>query len=202
MTGSITGNTKKKGDWAGKIVKQLAAISFGALFLWLAFRNADIGKIWGYAKGVEPIYLLLLCVSILASHLTRAYRWVIFLSPLSKEKIRLFSSFSATMFGYAVNLVIPRGGEVVRIISISKSEGLPWAGVLPTMLIDRLLDVAVLCLLFAPENAISANWRYLACYREHSGFNCIAENISPHSLRIVVDFCEKIAARQGIRSFK
>ena len=37
----------------------------------------------------------------------------------------------------------------MRIVSISKYEGLPWAGVLPTMLIDRLLDIAVLCLIFA-----------------------------------------------------
>lgn len=140
---------QKKSSLVSKIVKQVVAIGFGALFLWLAFKNADLAKIWGYAKEVDPLYLFLLALSCLASHLCRAYRWTIFLSPLTSRKISLFNSFAAIFMCYAVNLVIPRGGEVVRIVSISKSEGLPWAGVLPTMLIDRLLDVAILCLIFA-----------------------------------------------------
>jgi glycosyltransferase 2 family protein len=140
---------QKKDSLASKIVKQVIAIGFGALFLWLAFRNANLAQIWSYARTVEPLYLVLLCVSCISSHLCRAWRWTIFLSPLSSRKISLFNSFAAIFVCYAVNLVIPRGGEVARIVSISKSEGLPWGGVLPTMLIDRLLDVAILCLIFA-----------------------------------------------------
>ena len=51
------------------------------------------------------------------------------------------------MFGYAVNVVVPRGGEIVRLITLSKTENLAWASVLPTLLIDRLLDIAMLALL-------------------------------------------------------
>jgi uncharacterized protein (TIRG00374 family) len=140
---------QKKDSLASRIVKQVIAIGFGALFLWLAFRSANLAEIWSYARTVEPVYLILLCVSCISSHLCRAWRWTIFLSPLSSRKISLFNSFTAIFVCYAVNLVIPRGGEVARIFSISKSEGLPWGGVLPTMLIDRLLDVAILCLIFA-----------------------------------------------------
>lgn len=140
---------QKKDSLASKIVKQVIAIGFGALFLWLAFRNADLAQIWSYARTVEPVYLVLLAVSCISSHLCRAWRWNIFLTPLTSRKISLFNSFTAIFMCYAVNLVIPRGGEVVRIVSISKSEGLPWGGVLPTMLIDRLLDIAILCLIFA-----------------------------------------------------
>lgn len=140
---------KDKSSLTSKIAKQVLAIGFGVLFLWLAFRNANVGKIWSYASGVDPCYLLLLALSCVFSHVVRAYRWTIFLQPLTSRKVGLFNTFAAIMLGYAVNLVIPRGGELVRIVSISKSEGLPWAGVLPTMLIDRLLDIAVLCLMFA-----------------------------------------------------
>ena len=140
---------EKKDSLTSKIGKQVLAIGFAGLFLWLAFKNADLNKIWSFAKAVDPLWLAGLFASCVASHVVRAYRWTIFLQPLTSRKVGLFNTFTAIMLGYAANLVIPRGGEVVRIVSISKSEGLPWAGVLPTMLIDRLMDIAVLCLILA-----------------------------------------------------
>ncbi len=140
---------QKQGSLASKIAKQLVAIAFGCLFLWLAFKGTDFNKIWAYAKDVDPIWLAFLCCSVVTSHIVRAWRWTIILRPLSQNNISLWNAFCATMIGYAVNLVIPRGGEIVRIIVISRAEQLPWAGVLPTMLIDRLMDIAVLCLVFA-----------------------------------------------------
>ncbi len=127
--------------------KQLTGVAFAALFLWLAFRGADPARLWSYVKGVEPAYLLLLVASGLASHFLRALRWMILLRPLSERKISLWNSFCAVIYGYAVNVVLPRGGEVARLVSISKTERLPWVGVLSTMFIDRLLDIALLVLL-------------------------------------------------------
>lgn len=88
-----------------------------------------------------------MCVTSLFSHFLRAVRWLILLKPLSPKPISLWNSFCAIIYGYAVNVVIPRGGELVRLLAITKSENLPWAGVLSTLLIDRLLDMALLLLL-------------------------------------------------------
>jgi uncharacterized protein (TIRG00374 family) len=130
-----------------QLAKQLAALLFGCLFLWLAFQGRDLRQIWIYAREVDPVFILLMCCSCIISHLLRAARWVILLGPLSERRISLWNSFCAVMIGYLVNIVIPRGGEVARLVSISKTEGLPWVGVLPTMFIDRLLDLALLCLI-------------------------------------------------------
>ncbi len=129
------------------LTRQAIGIAFAALFLWLAFRGANWAQLLHYIKQVNPVYLLLVCFSGLVSHFLRAVRWVILLRPLTDRKISLWNSFCAVMYGYAVNVVLPRGGEVARLVSISKTEKLPWAGVLPTMFIDRLLDVALLVLL-------------------------------------------------------
>jgi len=96
----------------------------------------------------------MVCLSALCSHLCRAARWLILLKPLKAKNLSLWNSFSAIMFGYAVNVVVPRGGELVRLISLSRSEGLAWAGVLPTLLIDRLLDIALLALVLGGTLAI------------------------------------------------
>lgn len=149
-------------------LKQIGAGLAAILLLWLAFRGANLAELWRYSKEANPLPLALLFLSGLFSHFLRAYRWTFLLSPLkqpSDKKIGLFNSFYAVMIGYAVNVAIPRGGEVARLISICKDEELPWAGVLSTMLIDRMLDLALLvfllgsCLLVLPENiAASMPW--------------------------------------------
>lgn len=117
------------------------------LFVWLSFRGANLGEIWRLSQHADPLFLALIFISGLASHIFRAHRWLVLLKPLSTKKISLWNSFSAIIFGYAVNVAIPRGGEIVRLITLSKVENLAWASVLPTLLIDRLLDIAMLALL-------------------------------------------------------
>jgi len=130
-----------------KLSKLLVAMFLALLLLWLSFRNANLKEVWKYMCQADILYLFLMCFSSLFSHVIRAKRWLILLAPISPHKINLWNAFSAVIYGYAVNVVLPRGGEIARLVSISKSENLPWAGVLPTLLIDRLLDIAVLVLL-------------------------------------------------------
>lgn len=129
------------------IVKQLIMAVFAIGLLYLSFRGCDLPTIWAYTVKTNPIYLILLCLSGLLSHVARSMRWILLLKPLSDHKISLWNSFVAVITGYAVNVAIPRGGEVVRLLSMTRSENLPWAGVLSTMLIDRLLDIALLVFL-------------------------------------------------------
>ncbi len=130
-------------------LKHVIALLFGVGLMWLAFRGCNFAEIWNYAKGVNPFYLFLIFLSGIASHLLRAWRWVFLLKPLVPEnhKVSFWNSFCSVVYGYAVNAVIPKGGEIVRMVSMSKMEKLPWAGVLPTLLIDRLLDVLSLAIM-------------------------------------------------------
>lgn len=147
------------------IGKQLIGIAVAFLLLWLAFRGTNFQELWKNMQTVQPLYLGLVCLSGLMSHFLRAMRWIILLRPLSDHKISLWNSFCAVMIGYAVNVVIPRGGEIARLVSISRTEKLPWAGVLSTMFIDRLLDIALLVFLLGftllvipPEFSKSLPW--------------------------------------------
>jgi uncharacterized protein (TIRG00374 family) len=134
--------------------QQIATALVALLFIWLSFRGAHVGEIWKLSRQADPFFLVAIFLSGLASHIFRACRWLVLLKPLSATKISLWNSFSAIMFGYAVNIVVPRGGEVVRLITLSKLEKIAWASVLPTLLIDRLLDIAMLALLLGATLAI------------------------------------------------
>jgi uncharacterized protein (TIRG00374 family) len=129
-----------------KIVKQIVALIIACVLVWLSFRGANLTKVLNYAAQANPFFLALMCLSALLSHIIRAWRWLIFLHPI-KKNVSLWHSFCAIIYGYAVNIVIPRGGEIVRLITISKMEDLPWAAVLPTLLIDRLLDLVAIAIL-------------------------------------------------------
>ncbi|MBI4533033.1 MAG: flippase-like domain-containing protein [Candidatus Melainabacteria bacterium] len=162
---SATPVTNRPPGFFSNHLKQLLGIGFAALFLWLAFRGIDLGQFLKSIQAVQPLYVLLLFVSGIASHVLRAWRWQILLRPLSSRHISLWNLFCALMVCYAVNVVIPRGGEIARLVSISRSEKLPWAGVLPTIFIDRLLDVALLMLVlgvtlvcFPTEEAKDLPW--------------------------------------------
>ena len=129
-------------------VRQLLIAVLALVLLWIAFRGTDTQELWRYAQTVKPIPVILMILIGIFGNFLRSYRWTILLRPLSATPVSQFNSFYAVSMGYAVNIVLPRGGEIVRLLSICKSEKLPWAGVLPTMLIDRLLDIAFLVALF------------------------------------------------------
>lgn len=127
--------------------KLLVALLLGAGLLFFAFRGIDFDKMMHYMQEINPLYLVLIFVIGILGHFLRALRWIILLKPVAERNVSLWNSFYAVILGYAVNVVIPKGGEVVRLVEMSRLEKLPWAAVAPTLLIDRLLDVALLALL-------------------------------------------------------
>jgi uncharacterized protein (TIRG00374 family) len=146
------------------LIKYALALVIALAFLWLSFRGTDILELWKHTQNVKLIPVFFILLSVLAGTFLRSFRWTLLLSPLrseSEKPIDQFNAFYAVLMGYAVNIVLPRGGEVVRLLSICKTEHLPWAGVLATMLIDRMLDVALLAillgltLLFLPSEVMS-----------------------------------------------
>lgn len=127
--------------------KLLVAILLGAGLLYFAFRGIDLQRMMQYMQEINPFYVFLIFAVGILSHFLRALRWIILLKPVAERNVSLWNSFYAVILGYAVNVVIPKGGEVVRLVEMSRLEKLPWAAVAPTLLIDRLLDVALLALL-------------------------------------------------------
>lgn len=136
-------NPEQKTSW----LKLLLALLLGLGLLWFAFKDCDFEMILANLKDLDIFYLVVVFITGLLSHIVRALRWIWLLKPVADRSISLWNSFYATIVGYAVNVVIPRGGEVARLVAISRMEKLPWAAVLPTMFIDRLLDIASLVIL-------------------------------------------------------
>jgi len=82
------------------------------------------------------------------SHLLRAARWRILIEPIDK-KPGLANTFFAVMIGYMANYALPRLGEVSRCGVLAKYEKLSFAGLVGTVIVERIIDLLMLLLFFA-----------------------------------------------------
>lgn len=129
-----------------------------ALVVWILRSIEDPEAILEAVRGASiPLLLAILPVSFL-SHWLRATRWRRFLGECVREPgapddahdaargpfVTRRDSFASIMLGYAVNLVIPRGGEVARVIDMNRRSGAPAARLIATLFAERIIDLILL----------------------------------------------------------
>lgn len=95
------------------------------------FKSANYG--W-----IAVVYL---CYMI--SNISRSLRWKMLIKPLGRNA-RFTNLFAAVMLGYFGNLGLPRLGEVMRSVAVSKYEKIPVERVIGTVIVERLMDVLFL----------------------------------------------------------
>ncbi|MEK6712184.1 MAG: lysylphosphatidylglycerol synthase transmembrane domain-containing protein [Nitrospinota bacterium] len=126
-----------------------AALSLAVMagFLWLAFRRIPLGEFLR-AMGEAHLFPILpyLALQVLANAL-RAWRWKLFLQGAA-PRLRRRDAFAALMVGYAVNVAVPRGGELARGVFLQRVAGVPLAAGLSSVIAERLLDLLTMALLF------------------------------------------------------
>jgi len=113
-----------------------------ALFLW----SQDLAALGSALASVSPVWILPSIAIYFLGIWLRAARWRLLMSPFADvSTLRLFRTI---LIGLAVNNVLPlRLGELVRTYLLRRSDGVPIASSLATILIERLLDLFVLCAL-------------------------------------------------------
>jgi glycosyltransferase 2 family protein len=117
-------------------------------FSLLGLKVADGENKWDYLKGTwdnaHKGWLAAMAVLSLISHVIRAERWRMLLSPVG-FKAKLSSSFLSLMVGYLINLIIPRGGEISRSYNLYKLDKIPVVESFGTVVVERIVDL--LCLI-------------------------------------------------------
>ena len=142
-TPSESGNEKKFSQaW-----KTLLGLAVMALFLWLAFRRIPLGDFLKTLKEASLLPVAAVFLTLTAAIVLRGWRWKIMLSS-SHPSLKRRHAAMATTVGYAVNVVIPRGGEVFRAVYLRRIAKTSLVAGLSSVVAERLLDVATMCLLF------------------------------------------------------
>lgn len=73
----------------------------------------------------------------------RGFRWKYLLEPLGYSAKGWNGTHSVT-FGYAMNYLIPRSGELARCTILNKAEKIPVDILIGTVILERIVDVVIL----------------------------------------------------------
>lgn len=126
-----------------QLLKYFLPLLLMVLFLYLAFKNIDFGKVTEILMTISVFWLLSYILVWFLSHVARAYRWKIIIKSV-KEDTSVLNLFGATMVGYGVNCVVPRLGELYRGLFLGKWEGISRSSMIGTIVLERVIDLLVL----------------------------------------------------------
>ena len=122
-----------------KSVRIIASIAVSLLFLWLAFRKADLGQVLVMIKAANLKLLFAAYLLALLGIVIRSYRWKLIGKDYARYPWEYF--FRATSMGLMLNIFLPfRAGDLFQSYFISKRTGLAKSYTLATVLLERFMD--------------------------------------------------------------
>jgi glycosyltransferase 2 family protein len=170
-------------------LKYIAFFAAGVIIFWLIYKDLDINMIKSVLKNhVNYLWVGVSLIIGVLSHIARAIRWNYLIEPMGL-KPRLSNTFMSVMFGYLMNLVLPRMGEISRCGALAKYEKIPFMKLIGTVVTERIIDV-ILLLLFAMIAFISQFGRILQLFINNPEIGDKAVNMvtSPYVIGFVVLF--------------
>ncbi len=140
------------------LVGLVLGLPLSALFLWLAFRDADVAEVWSVVTRANVGLLALALAALAVVYVGQAVRW---------HAIARTPQVSTARFGemvvssIALNNVLPgRVGDLLRARWLQVAARIPGGRALATVFVDRAFDVFALVVFLAVSLPFvsSAEW--------------------------------------------
>jgi len=121
----------------------LLPLSLGCLLLWGLYNDHDFGKMMVIVKkGLRFDIILFSLFFGLAANMARGFRWALLIDSLG-ERVKRINVILSVFGNYAINMTLPRAGEIWRCSEVAKYEKISFAKLFGTMLVDRVMDTLV-----------------------------------------------------------
>lgn len=121
--------------------KMIGMVFLGILFLGIFIKIVDIDQMGILLKNADKSLIFISGVIFVSAYFFRSLRWRILLLRIDKH-IGCLSAFAVYMAGMVINYIIPiRLGELAKSIFLRKLHGVPVAISLPTVFVDKLMDL-------------------------------------------------------------
>lgn len=132
---------------AGRILRVVVSFALAGVMLWLFARNLDFERVGASLRGASPSWLAASSLLSVLAIPIRSWRWTLLLRHVGR--VTQFDAFSATCIGFAATTLLPaRAGEVVRPVALSRRTRLPFAPLLASIALERLIDLVCIITLF------------------------------------------------------
>jgi uncharacterized protein (TIRG00374 family) len=130
------------------LLVNLIFLVIGGFSIWRMAQLIDFTQIVETLTSLKTKIVLLVLVATVSAYLFRIARWMLLLNSKTKQ-VDFLTTSSALLFGYFINLGVPRLGEFTRAGAIKKQTKLSFPYVLGTIIVERFVDVlSLLFLLF------------------------------------------------------
>jgi len=111
------------------------------------YRDLDAAQL-KYALGQTSFFWVGFSILLsLIGYWLRAWRWKLLIDATGEGHLKTSTSFWALMFGYLVNLLLPRAGEVARCAALKHTNQLKMGSLLGTVVLERTVDFGFMLVL-------------------------------------------------------
>jgi uncharacterized protein (TIRG00374 family) len=112
----------------------------------LAFRNVQLGDLLAALARIDPAYLAVAVGLYFVDLWLRALRWRWLIG--GAKRVGVGALYVGLVIGYAANNLLPaRAGEIARSVAAGRLSGARPAGLLGTVVVERVLDGLTIVLL-------------------------------------------------------
>ena len=130
-----------------KVIQILLPLALGIVLLWYLYRNQDLSEMINVLKnGVRYDILLFSLIFGLLGNIFRGFRWALLIDSLGK-RVKRRNIIYSVLGSYAINMALPRVGEIWRCGIVYKYEKQSFTKLLGTLFVDRIMDAVVVGLL-------------------------------------------------------
>lgn len=124
-------------------LKYLFFLAIGLVVFYYIYREVEFRELMEQVSSINWWWIALSLLVCVISHIFRAIRWWMLIDSAGYSASR-FRTFCSVMVMYFVNLIIPRGGEILRCTVLSQTERIPFAVLLGTVVVERAVDMLIL----------------------------------------------------------
>lgn len=137
-------NLKSVGNYAVKVL--LSVLLGGAILYWM-YRGFDFSQMERAMRDdMDWTWMLLSLPFGILAQMFRGWRWHLSLDPIG-EHARHSTSVNAVFLSYAVSLLIPRMGEVVRCAVLKRWDKVSFSKTIGTVVTERVIDSLLVMLI-------------------------------------------------------
>lgn len=124
-----------------QFARLLVSLFFALGVFWWLYKDIAVVQLRDAVAQSSFFWISVSVVLSLFGYWIRAWRWKLLVEAGEQRDIPTMRVFWALMFGYLVNLIIPRAGEVARCGALKRTDGIPVGNLFGTVVVERMVDM-------------------------------------------------------------
>jgi len=126
-----------------RVIQYVFFLGLGLGLLYWAYKDVKLEEITISLAHAKWAWVITSFALGYVAMIIRGLRWNILLEPMG-YKVNNWSAIHSVAFGYCMNNVVPRSGELARCGLLNRSEKVPVDKLFATVILERIVDLLLL----------------------------------------------------------